>query len=276
MAAGLDLSGGWTEHFSISYENLTNRRETQLTAFWIAGIDCMNGTAHWSAQLFPPRAHGSGAAPLAELLVSGHDGRILQLTRAERDLLMAWMDSNGVYHGSWDVSPQGCGLAGWNITKTALIAEMQSAGCLECHGNGKQIAYFSNDWINLQHPEWSRILRAPLPEGSGGLGLGLCRQRRLDPQQQRLRLLVTGYAHAVLPLTAYPRRATEPGETRGAPAVALASPNDECYRKMLQIIQEGRRLALASPRVDLPGAEIVPGTCRQLTARSATAAGERP
>ncbi len=55
IAAGLDLSGGWTEHFSISYENLANRRETQLVAYWIAGIDCMNGTALWSAQIFPPR-----------------------------------------------------------------------------------------------------------------------------------------------------------------------------------------------------------------------------
>ena len=30
IAAGLDLSGGWTEHFNISYENLVSRRETQL------------------------------------------------------------------------------------------------------------------------------------------------------------------------------------------------------------------------------------------------------
>ncbi len=65
FAGGLDLTGGWTEHFNISYENLTSRRETQLVAYWIAGIDCMNGTALWSAQIFPPRFHGSGAAPLA-------------------------------------------------------------------------------------------------------------------------------------------------------------------------------------------------------------------
>ena len=70
IAAGMDLSGGWTEHFNISYENLTNRRERQLVAYWIAGIDCMNGTALWSSQIFPPRSHGSGAAPLADLLIT--------------------------------------------------------------------------------------------------------------------------------------------------------------------------------------------------------------
>ncbi len=102
IANGMDLSGGWTEHFNISYENLTSRRETQLVAYWIAGIDCMNGTAHWSCQLFKPRSHGSGAAPLAERLVSGHDGRLAHLTRAERDLLLAWIDTNGLYHGTWD------------------------------------------------------------------------------------------------------------------------------------------------------------------------------
>ena len=56
IAAGLDLTGGWTEHFSISYENLVSRRESQLEATLIAGIDCMNGTALWSCQIFPPRA----------------------------------------------------------------------------------------------------------------------------------------------------------------------------------------------------------------------------
>ncbi|MDZ7620427.1 MAG: hypothetical protein U1E05_25775, partial [Patescibacteria group bacterium] len=89
MGGGMDLSGGWTEFFNISYENLTSRRKSQLTAYWIAGIDCMNGTALWSSQLFPPRSHGSGAAPLADVLVSGHEGRLADLTRAERDLIMA-------------------------------------------------------------------------------------------------------------------------------------------------------------------------------------------
>jgi hypothetical protein len=96
----MDLSGGWTEHFSISYENLVSRRESQLEASLIAGIDCMNGTAFWSSKIFAPRTHGSGAAPLAKLVMQGHGGA--QLSPAERDLLMAWIDSNGLYHGTWD------------------------------------------------------------------------------------------------------------------------------------------------------------------------------
>jgi hypothetical protein len=37
---------------------------------------------------------------------------------------------------------------------------------------------------------------------------------------------------------------------------------------MLTILREGRRLALAEPRVDMPGAKIIPGESRQLIALS--------
>jgi hypothetical protein len=262
IAAGLDLSGGWTEHFNISYENLTNRCQTQLTAHWIAGIDCMNGTAHWSSQIFSPRSHGSGAAPLADLLVAGHGGRIGHLTRRDRDLLMAWMDTNGLYHGTWDYTAQGCALAGWDETKNELIAEMKSAGCLQCHGNGDTIAYFSNDWINLEHPAWSRILRAPLPPDGPGMGLGLCRERSVAAQTPRLRLLWNGYAHAVLPLEAFARQPLTPADPPGTPVAHFAGPDDAMYQAMLAIITRGRQRALSSPRVDLPGAQAIEGTCR--------------
>ena len=168
IAAGMDLSGGWTEHFNISYENLVNRRDSQITASLIAGIDCMNGTALWSAQIFAPRGHGSGNAPLADLLVDGHDDQIPELSRAERDLLMAWIDTNGLYYGSWDATVSGCAVRGWNHVKGTLTSQMQAAGCLRCHGNGAQPFYFENDWINLKDPQLSRILRAPLPPGKEG------------------------------------------------------------------------------------------------------------
>jgi hypothetical protein len=120
IAGGMDLSGGWTEHFSIGYENLANRRHTQLIAHWIAGIDCMNGTALWSSKLFEPRGHGSGAAPLAELLVRGHDGHIAGLSRKQRDLLMAWIDTNGLYYGTWDYTQSGCAIKDWNATIASI------------------------------------------------------------------------------------------------------------------------------------------------------------
>jgi hypothetical protein len=265
IAAGMDLSSGWTEYFNVSYENLVTRRETQLTAHWIAGIDCMNGTSRWSAQIFPPRSHGSGAAPLAEILVAGHDERIANLSRTERDLLMAWIDTNGLYHGTWDYTDHGCTIRAWADVKNALIAEMQTAGCVRCHGHNGRVTRFENDWFNLQHPERSRILRAPLPAAAEGLGLGMCRDRKVDPGRQRIHILRTGnYLHADLPLESFAPQTPPPSDTAGEPVVSFASTSDPHYQSMLAIINDGRRRALAAPRADMPGAEIHAGSCRRL------------
>lgn len=276
IAAGLDLTGGWTEHFSNSYENLVNRRETQLTAYWIAGIDCMNGTAYWSSRIFPPRSHGSGAAPLADLLVSGHEGQIPNLTRAERDLVMAWIDTNGLYYGTWAYTRHGYALAAWNAAKAELVGAMQAAGCASCHGDGAGMSRFEGDWLNLQTPEWSRILRAPLDVGGEGHGLGLCREGKVDPERQRIRLLWNGYAHAVQPLDKFPRAPTVSASVPGKPAISFASVDDPHYQRMLAIIRQAREQALAAPRVDMPGAEIVGGECRpSIAPLPATAQADR-
>jgi len=263
IAGGMDLSGGWTEHFNISYENLVSRRKTQLIAHWIAGIDCMNGTALWSSRIFGPRAHGSGAAPLAQLLLEGHQGRIPNLTRSERDLLLAWIDTNGLYHGTWDYNENGCAIPHWKHTQQALIAVMREAGCLRCHGQAEEPFYFENDWINLAQPEWSRILRAPLPPNAPGYGLGLCRNRPVDPRRQRLHLLRGGYAHAVQPPEAFPEHPIIPYDPSGEPVVSFASTEDKFYQQMLAIIRQARDEALEKPRIDMPGAERIAGTWRQ-------------
>lgn len=264
IAAGLDLSGGWTEHFNISYENLVSRRESQLTAYWIAGIDCMNGTAFESTRIFPPRSHGSGAAPLAALLASGHDGRIASLSRRERDLIMAWIDTNGLYYGTWDYTQHGYTLAPWAAAKQELIAAMKASGCGQCHGEGEQLRRFESDWINLQEPQLSRILRAPLPPGAEGWGLGLCRNGQVDPRRQRIRLLWNGYAHAVLPLDQFPRQPIVSASLPGEPVVSFASTGAAGYQQMLAVIRRAREAALAQPRADMPGAEIIDGECRIL------------
>ena len=263
IAAGLDLSAGWTEYFNISYENLVTRRRTQVTADLIAGIDCMNGTAAWSARILPPRAHGSGAAPLAQLLVNGHKDRIADLTRPERDLLLAWIDTNGVYHGTWDYTKHGCRLKTWDTIKTEITSAMDTAGCMSCHGDKGKLVLFENDWINLKQPELSRILRAPLPKGTAGHGLGLCRDRKVDPARQRLRILALGYyMHGVLPLEKF-RVAERPvADTTVATVTPFASTSDPHYQKLLDIVRRGQRRALAAPRVDMPGADVIAGACR--------------
>ncbi|OQB87177.1 MAG: hypothetical protein BWX88_00588 [Planctomycetes bacterium ADurb.Bin126] len=261
FAGRLDLTGGWTEHFSISYENLTARRHTQLVAHLISGIDCMNGTAWWSAQIFGPRQHGSATAPLAHVLVSGHKDRIPNLTRTERDLLMAWIDSNGLFHGNWDYTKNGPAIRSWAATRKALRAKLDQLGCMKCHTD----KHIENDWINLRQPQLSRVLRAPLKAGGDGFGAALCRNAKQDPERIRTRLLYNGfYQHAVQPLKAYESRELPPPNTQGEPVITFASTADAGYQDLLAIIRSGREQALAAPRVDMPGAEIIAGASRQI------------
>ena len=258
IAAGLDLSGGWTEHFNISYVNLVNRSETQLVAYWISGIDCMNGTAYWSVQQFGPRGHGSGAAPLADLIMSGHKGQIPNLTRQERDLLFAWIDSNGLYHGTWDYTTNGCQIREWDKFKTNLIGHMKQADCMRCHSEGR----FEEDWINLENPQFSRLLRAPLAKSKEGFGLEMCRDHKASPER-RVRMLISGYAHAIQPIAAFAPKPRFVASTNGTPVASFASIGDPHYQAMLQTIREAAKKALASPRQDMPGADILPGAPRQ-------------
>jgi hypothetical protein len=262
FAGGLDLSGGWTEHFSISYQNLVNRRNNQLTATLISGIDCMNGTARWSAQIFGVRSHGSGNAPLADVLVSGHEGRIKNLSRKERDLVLAWIDSNGLYHGTWDYAEGGVKLDAYNSVKSALTKEMRTAGCMSCHENeGKSV--FEDDWFNLKEPRMSRILRGPLANGGEGWGVEACRDHKVEAGKQRIRMYFTGgYVHSVMDMEAFNPVEFKGTDTSGKSHVSFASTEDEHYVAMLDIIKRGRREALAKPRTDMPGAKVVGGLCK--------------
>jgi len=259
--ARLDLSGGWTEHFNISYVNLADRRETQLTADLISAIDCMNGTAYWSCRLFPPRTHGSANAPLAKVIVEdykGHAKRVKNMTQTERDLMMAWIDSNGLYYGTWNYTAASAAYANvWRGVRGKLAGAMKTAGCGSCHDRT-----MANDWFNLEHPERSRILRAPLAKGEKGLGLAICRDHKMDPRRNRIRLLRRGYAHAIQPLTSFARVPVPPIQAGGKAKATFASVDDPNYQAMLAIIRKGRIDALANARVDMPGAEVIAGKCR--------------
>ncbi|OVE74394.1 hypothetical protein BVX94_00490 [bacterium B17] len=258
FAAGLDLTGGWTQFFNNSYENLVSRREVQYKSTLIAGVCSMNGTSFYSAQIFPAYAIGSPASPLAKVVVDGdlgHENKF-KLSREEKDLILAWIDGNGPYHGTWNYTARAFDLGDWATAKKQLIAEMKFAGCMECHNTGGRGGRFENDWLNLEKPELSRILRAPLAKGKGGHGEALCRNNKVDGFR-RLRIFSTGrYEHAVKHLNSFPKqkwRKWDKGEDSGDPVISFADTKNMHYKKMLEIIQSARKAALANPRIDMPG-----------------------
>ena len=82
-------------------------------------------------------------------------------------------------------------------------------------------------------------------------------------------LLWAGYAHAVQPPAAFPRHPVVPADLSGQPCASFVSPADPNYQALLAIINEGREKALAAPRVDMPGAKAIAGSCRHLIAPTA-------
>ena len=244
IAGGLDFSGGWTWAFNISYETFL---KNTLSGF----LRCHNGDVT-SSVFLPPRTLGSSKAPLADVLVSGHKNRIPKLARADRDLIFAWMDGNSNYYGTWDYTATAVVSA---ITGTAgpLSAAMGKTGCNRCHRGG----YVGNDWVNLRRPEYSRILRAPLAKSPGGTGLAWCRDRKPTPGMP----LVT---QRYMPPDVFRASARRKLDLKGKPHVTFASTKDAGYQEMLAAIRRAQSAALATPRIDMPEARILPGMCRAL------------
>lgn len=243
ISGGIDLTGGWTWAFNISYETLI---KNTLVGF----LNCHNSRISTTV-LLPPRRHGSGPAPLAKLLVDGHKDRLKKMTRSERDLMLAWMDTNCNYYGTWNWTEHATCNAILEAGK-ALTGPMKQAGCTKCHTGG-----VGNDWVNLRTPERSRILRAPLAAGKSGPGLAWCRDRKA----RRVLPLVTQRQQP--PDVFRPSRTPAPDKA-GKAVVTIASTEDNHYQAMLAIIRKARASALARARVDMPGADIRPGACRRI------------
>ncbi len=275
IAAGLDLSGAPTELFNISYVNLTSRREKQYIADLISGICCMNGTAYYSCKIFEPYSHGTGNAPAAELLMSDPIHKNL-LTPEQRQLFFTWIDSNALYFGTWDYTKSGPYLRPWTDARSQIQQIMKENNCAECHADSKgNIARFENDWINLEQPEMSRVLRAPLKASeTAPFGIGACRKHAFDQRYRRLGIMSAGrYEHAVKPLEAFPTQKWVPvakaGDQSGDPVISWESSDNPVYQKMLTVIQKAKRQAYINPRIDMVEAAgktdtIVAGRIRQI------------
>ena len=160
-----------TKLFNISYENLTSRREKLYHVDLISGICCANPTSYWSTKIFDPYTHGSGNAPLADKVLNDPTHKDF-LTEDERKLLFTWIDTNGLYFGTWNYTQSGPFLVGWQEAVIQIRQVMQDSSCANCHAdeNGN-VVRFEDDWINFERPEYSRVLRAPMAPVNSELGI---------------------------------------------------------------------------------------------------------
>ena len=161
-AGKLDLTGGKTDWFNVSYDMLTRGR--------VSWIDTRNGQEANILQV-TPKAWGSPASKLASVLISGHPGRDgqprIRLQDWERRRILAWIDLNVPYYGTYEMShPDAEG--GRRICPASLDARLGDVArrrCAECHQTLPTAGF-----VRLSDPAMNDFLLAPLAKAAGGRG----------------------------------------------------------------------------------------------------------
>jgi len=169
---GVDLTGDATDFFSVSYEVLARegfdrrwggRRYTR-------SISTYNGAEQNILQI-TPKAWGSPASPLADLLLAGHpdaDGKPrVDLREDERRRLFTWIDLNVPYYGTSlarDYGRQGCRRL-YPPALDKVLAGVADRRCASCHAGGKVPR---KDWVRIGRPRFNTFLTAPLAASAGG------------------------------------------------------------------------------------------------------------
>jgi len=149
----VDLTGDHQPQWSVSYYNL---RRFNLVA---DGRNEPVGNR-------PPRSIGSSASRLMRLIDGSHYEA--KLSDEERRTVRLWIDASAPYAGTY--ASLGCGVYGVPLPGQALAAR-----CAGCHAQGKNGLELNGHRVstvcNLDRPEKSLLLRAPLAKAAGGLGI---------------------------------------------------------------------------------------------------------
>jgi Hydrazine synthase alpha subunit middle domain/F5/8 type C domain len=207
-AGGLDFCGGLTD-WSREYEQAWglvpgygfNRAfETILRAKLVATAE----PNLQDASVTPPLAYGAHASKLFKALDSPAQRQRGRLTADELLRMTMWMDANAPYHDRF-VNKRATEKA-YDIASDKVLAKqitaVQERRCASCH---KTSDVSRLDWIDLQQPDHTLFLRAPLNKSAGGSQScqGTVYKDARDPDYVSLRELV---AAAVKKAWASPRR----------------------------------------------------------------------
>ena len=211
--AGIDLSGDKTRFFNMAYDNITERR--LVNYYWLLNEALVRA--------FRPLESGSRVSKLAQMIEAGHGD--VKMDDQSRRRIYTWIEGNVPYYGTYNHTRPGRPGSRDAVAGTKWFESFQQVyrkRCASCHGkdfytknNGRH-----HTWINLTHPQWSRVLTAPLAKTAGGLQL--CK----------------------------PKEAKLPN--------SFANKTDPDYKTILAAINQGKNDLYATPRVDMPNATPLP------------------
>ncbi len=180
---GVDLTGDKTDFFNVSYEILARKGTLGERDFarhgahgglmgkspYTSWLSTYNGEEANILEV-TPKAWGSPASPLAEIIFSGHpdkDGKVrLAVDEISRRRVMAWIDLNvPYYHTSLSNHYQRKGCR--RMMPDDLDATLKTVAarrCASCHEQGVPRQFYTR----ILKPENNSFLLAPLAKSAGG------------------------------------------------------------------------------------------------------------
>jgi hypothetical protein len=184
---GIDLTGDRTDHFNMSYEVLARRNQGRTGSPYVNWIPTYNGQ-EWNILEITPRAWGSPASPLAELLLSGHpdeNGKPrLDMDEASRRRILTWIDLNVPYYGTAQTAHPDLPACRQMLPQdlTRVMDDVYARRCSDCHAKRKVdilTTWRSPKWsgglgpwgglgVRIENPHLNDFLLAPLSKGAGG------------------------------------------------------------------------------------------------------------
>jgi len=209
---GIDLSDDKTRFFNMAYDHLTEKRLVHFQ--WLLNEALVRS--------FRPLESGARVSKLVKLIEAQHADVNMDLESRQR--IYTWIEANVPYYGTYEHTRPGTpgSRDACSDPWFKSVEQAYNRRCANCHGKG---FYTSNEprhhtWINLTHPERSRLLHAPLARAAGGQGL--C-------------------------------------QSKDGKAVSVFSAADDRGRQaLLRAIRQGSRALYAHARMDMDGAQAVP------------------
>ncbi len=176
-AADVELTGGLTEWFNVSYNVLAYENSTfsgldrvpwRSGSRYVSWISTMNGTETNILQI-APKTWGSPQSKLADLILAGHPDEqgkpMVSLDADERQRILTWIDVNVPYYGTSTTTHQEWrgGRALQVPQLAAALKEVGSRRCAACHGDGPP-----SGRVRFTSVESNPFLLAPLAKSAGG------------------------------------------------------------------------------------------------------------
>ena len=194
---------------------------------------------------FPPLATGSWTSRLTQMIETRHSD--VNVDTESRRKIYTWIDMNVPYYGTWDMCrPHSLGgRDAWTIPAengspelapwVGKLDDYMDRNCDSCHPRNEEWPRHpskraplargtwnpDNTWINLSRPENSFLLTAHLANAAGGWELAGTRKGVKSP-------------------------------------VLFKSTQDPLYLQMLEILQAGKKNLETYPRIEMPGAKMIP------------------